>query len=67
MRAPVQDQLVNYSEKQLNESDLGILHPHWWNVPDLPAEGYRVMGVFGVIVYIFAFTGNFTVLHLIFR
>lgn len=79
MRAFVQDQIlqvVNVSERSLNangsdftlnETVFGIIHPHWWDVPALPLEAHQFLGALGVLVYLFAFSGNVAVLQLIIR
>lgn len=70
MGVPVRDhslQFVNDSESVLSESDFGIRHPYWHDVPDIPAEAYRAMGVLGVLTNIFAFSGNVAVPILMYR
>jgi len=57
----------NHTGYLSNESEFTIVHTYWTHVPDLPHGAHIIMGILGVLVYLFAISGNLAVLHLFCR
>lgn len=57
----------SFSEDIFNMSYFDIIHPYWKTIAELPHCVQKIIGTFGVIAWMFALTGNVTVVYLMAR
>lgn len=55
------------TEILINMTSVAVLHPFWKTADEFPHRVQQIIGTLGLVVWLFAFTGNISVLRLMCR